>query len=127
MTPDRPPIAMHHIAAQTTMNRAAEKRRERQWLDAQRLAPEARYILIIDLKFAITSAPDRTRTCLRSFSARDLGELRVDLAEAYFLGIGDDDAPVFALALSPLDATALAGGPEAFAPLVDLRSLALSA
>lgn len=124
MTP-RPPVAMHHIAAQTGTNRMSEKRRDQAWLNARRVSPEARYILLIDLKFAVTSEPDRTNTRLRMFAARDLDGMPVDLAEAYFLGVGDEGTPVFALALSPLDATRLPGGSEAFAPLVDLRTLAL--
>jgi NAD+ diphosphatase len=123
----RPPIAMHHIAAQTGMDRMSEKRRDEAWLAARRISPEARYMLLIDLKFAIASDADRTNTRLRMVTARDLAGMPVDLAEAYFLGVGDDGAPVFALALSPLDATRLPGGGEAFAPLVDLRTLALSA
>ena len=103
----------------------SEKRRDREWLAAQRISPEARYMLLIDLKFAVTSEPDRTNTRLRMFAARELEGMPVDLAEAYFLGVGDDGAPIFALALSPLDATRLPGGSEAFAPLVDLRTLAL--
>jgi NAD+ diphosphatase len=123
----RPPITMHHIAAQTAMNRMGEKRRDQEWLDALRISPDARYVLLIDLKFAITSDPDRTNTRLRTFAANDLAEVPVNLAEAYFLGVGEDGAPVFALALSPADATRLPGGGETFGPLVDLRTLALGA
>ena len=123
----RPPLTMHHISAQTHMNRMGEKRRDREWLEARRLSPDARYMLLIDLKFAITSDPDRTNTRLRMFTARDLDNLPVEIAEAYFLGVGDDGAALFALALSPADATRLSGGAEAFAPLVDLRTLALTA
>lgn len=121
----RPPMTMHHIPAQTAMNRMGEKRRDREWLAALRISPEARYVLLIDLKFAIVSHPGQTNARLRMVSAKDLADLPVNLAEAYFLGVGDDGAPVFALALSPLDATRLPGGAEAFAPLVDLRTLAL--
>jgi NAD+ diphosphatase len=125
--PERPPITMHHIAAQTAMNRMGEKRREQEWLDARRISADARYILLIDLKFAITSDADRTNTHLRMFAPDELAEVPVNLAEAYFLGVSDDDTPVFGLALSPADATRLPGGGEAFAPLVDLRTLALGA
>jgi NAD+ diphosphatase len=123
----RPPITMHHIAAQTGVNRMGEKRRDEDWLGARRISPQARYMLLIDLKFAISSAPDRTNTRLRMLAVEDLAGIQIDLTEAYFLGVGDAGAPLFALALSPLDATRLPGGGEAFAPLVDLRTLALGA
>ena len=121
----RPPITMHHISAQTFMNRMGEKRRDEEWLDARRISPDARYLLLIDLKFAVTSDPDRTNTRLRMFAPEELAELPVPLAEGYFLGARDDGAPIFALTLSPADATRLFGDGEAFAPLVDLRTLAL--
>ena len=88
---------MHHIAAQTHMNRMGEKRRDQEWLDTQRISPEARYILLIDLKFAITSDADRTNTRLRMLTPDELAEVPVDLAEAYFLGVGDHGAAIFAL------------------------------
>ena len=121
---DRPPISMHHIASQTVLDRMGEKRRHRGWIDAQRASQAARFYLIIDLKFAITSRKDRTDTHIRTFSAGDLGAAKINTSGAFFLGIRDDGAPVFAVALSQADAVAARGGADAFAPLVDLRSLA---
>lgn len=121
---DRPPIKLAHIAAQTVLNRAGEKRNDQDWIDAQRKALNARFYLLIDLKLAIRSDPDRTNTLLRVFSAGELERLGIETAGAYFLGIGHDDSPVFAAALSVADAAALPGSADAAAPLVDLRSLA---
>jgi NAD+ diphosphatase len=117
-------IVMHHIAAQTGINRMGEKRRERDWLDAQRASPEARFTLMVDLKFAILSNEDRSGTRLRLFTKDALTEAGLDPGEASFLGIEDGRTPLFSLAISPAEAAHLPGGPESFAPLVDLRTLA---
>ncbi|WP_088348928.1 MULTISPECIES: NAD(+) diphosphatase [Rhodomicrobium] len=121
---DRPQLIIPHITAQTAFDRAAEKRRDTEWLDTQRASPEARLFLLIDLKFAIRSDPDRSKTRLRPFTARELGSVGLEMAGASFLGIAEDGAPLFALCLSPSEAARLPDGAETFAPLVDLRTLA---
>ncbi len=123
----QPPIPMHHIAAQTAIGRMAEKRRDRTWLEAQQTSRNARFYLLIDLKFAIESDSDRTNTRLRAFKAGELSAAGIETGGAYFLGASEEGVPLFALALSPGDAARLPAGPEAFAPLVDLRTLAIQA
>jgi NAD+ diphosphatase len=124
---ERAAITMHHIAAQTVMNRRGEMRRDREWIEAQRSSPEARYCLMIDLKFAITSNADRTNTRLREFSAAELAAANLDFQAALFLGVDEGGTPRFALALAPHEATKLPGGADSLAPIVDLRTLALGA
>lgn len=121
---DRPPIKLLHIAAQTRLDRAGEKRQDPQWVDARRSSPRARFYLLIDLRFAITSEPDRTNTRLRQFSAQELKEHGVETGAAYFLGLDGEDVPVFAAALTLADAAQMPGIADIAAPLVDLRSLA---
>ncbi len=121
---DRSAIRMQHIAAQTAVNRMGEKRRDAAWIDAQRASGAAQFYLVIDLKFAITSRDDHTNTHLRAFSAMDLRRVGIDPSGGFFLGVREDGAPLFAVALSQAEAAVLKGGPDILAPLVDLRSLA---
>ena len=118
---------MHHIAAQTHMNRMGEKRRDREWLDRARASPEARFYMLIDLKLAIRSDADRTNTRLRNSMPARCGQAGLDMAEACFLGVRDDGAPLSSRWRCPADAARLPGGCEGFEPLVDLRTLALRA
>jgi NAD+ diphosphatase len=122
---ERSPISMRHIAPQTVLNRMGEKRGDKAWLEAQLASPDARFFLLIDLKLAIASAPDRTNTRLRFFTAGELRDAGIDPSASYFLGVAGDGAPVFALALTPVGALLPPGGPSSFEPLVDLRSLAI--
>lgn len=120
-----PPLPASHIRPQLGLNRFGEKRADREWIDGQRGAPGARYILLADLKLAIVSNAERTRTQLRFFAGEELAGLGLDLKEAFFLGKTQDDIAHFALTLTPGRMAAIAGDPERFGPLVDLRSLAL--
>jgi NAD+ diphosphatase len=122
---DRPPISMQHIAPQTVLDRMGEKRPDRAWIEAQRVSPDARFHLLIDLKFAIRSNPDRTNTHLRSFTAAELTNAGIDPSGSYFLGVDESAVPVFAVAVSGPDSMTLPGGADAFAPLVELRSLVI--
>lgn len=121
---ERPPIEFRHITAQTVLNRVGEKRRDEPWIEAQRLRPNARFHLLIDLRFAILSDADRQNTRLRSFSVDDLAGLGIAAASAFFLGLDAHDSPVFVVALAAAEASVLPDGENSAAPLVDLRSLA---
>jgi NAD+ diphosphatase len=118
------PVKQMHIAAQTALDRTGEKRNAPEWIEAQRASPNARFYLLIDLRFAIASDTDRTSTRLRGFSAIQLETLGVKTGDAYFLGLDHTETPVFAAALSIADAAVLPAIADAAAPLVDLRSLA---
>jgi NAD+ diphosphatase len=121
--PTQPPATlMRHIQPQLSLNRWGERRADREWIDSQRTAADARYILLVDLKLAIVSNEERTQTRLRYFAGGALISLGVKLSDTFFLGVAEDGAPCFAAALAP---TQIADAAERFAPLVDLRSLAL--
>ena len=62
---------------------------------------------------------------MRRYTAADLAALRVPVKDAFLLGIGADGAPTFAATLSASDLAAMGAAAERFAPLVDLRTLAL--
>ncbi len=121
---DRSSIEIRHMAAQTGFPRIGEKRRDAAWIDAQKALPDARFFLLVDLKLPIVSDADRMNTRLREYRAGDLTALRIKLDDACFLGMREG-APVFSVSVSAADAVAFTGGEEAFAPLVDLRTLAI--
>jgi NAD+ diphosphatase len=123
--PTPPSTPMRHILPQLSLNRRGERRSDRDWIDGLRAAPAARYILLADLKLAIVSNPERTRTRLRIFSGGELTELGLNLKDAFFLGQAEDGAPHFAIALTVAEMAAIPDAAGLLAPLVDLRSLAL--
>ena len=119
------PIQMQHIRPQLTLNRLGERRRDAAWLDGLRASPKARYILLADLKLAITSNADRTETRLRGFAGPEIADAGVGLGDTCFLGLDDDAAPLFAASITSTRSAHMAIAAERLAPLVDLRSLAV--
>jgi NAD+ diphosphatase len=119
------PIVMQHIRPQLSLDRLGGQRGNAASIDALRAAPSARYLLIADLKFAVVSNEDRTETKLRTFDSWTLGNLGLNVRDAFLLGVGADGAPTFAVSLSAAEIAAMGAAAEQFAPLVDLRSLAL--
>lgn len=118
-------IAVEHIGAQLSLDRMGERREDEAWIAAQRASPEARVYVLADLKLAVVSDPERTSAALRAFSPAELAGLGLGTGGASFLGVTEDGAPRFSLALSQGQAAALTGGAEALGPLADLRTLAL--
>jgi NAD+ diphosphatase len=118
-------IAMHHIPPQLNLDRASARRGDAAWIESQRRDPEARYLLVADLKLAVVSNAERTQTALRRFAAQELAGVRLDIADMLFLGVAGSGAPCFAAALGPHQLAAMRSAIEQFAPFVDLRSLAL--
>lgn len=120
-----PLIVMQHIRPQLSLNRMGGQRGDTARIDAQRTSPQARYILLADLKLAIVSNEERTEAALRRFRAGELADAGIGIADAVFLGVAADGAPTFAAVLSAAEMARLAGGVEQLGTLVDLRSLAL--
>jgi NAD+ diphosphatase len=118
-------IAMHHIPPQLSLDRAGARRGDAAWIEGLHGHPEARYILVADLKLAVVSTAERAETVLRSFTAQELAGVRLDIADVLFLGLAGNGAPHFAVALGPHQLAAMHSAIEQFAPFVDLRSLAL--
>lgn len=117
-------IQMHHIMAQTALNRMGERRRDSEWLKELKTSPNAVIHLLADLKIAIDSSPDRAEAQLRGYSAKQLSDVNINADEACFLGLTDEGVPRFVIGLSPAQLASYPGGEDAFAPLVDLRTLA---
>jgi NAD+ diphosphatase len=121
-------IVMPTIRPQLALNRMGEKRGDRAWLDGLRTSPEARYVLLADLKLAVVSNAERTQTRLRTLrGANEVLDCGVALRDALFLGLAEDGAPWFAAPLVSSQGAAGTQAAERYAPFVDLRSLALQA
>jgi NAD+ diphosphatase len=122
--PTQPPsIVMHHIRPQLSIDRAGGRRSDAAWIAGLHAHPEARYILLADLKLAVVQSAEKT--ALRGFTAADLANVRLDLADVFLLGLSEHGAPVFAVALAEHLLSAFASELERFTPFVELRSLAL--
>ena len=122
----QPPfIVMQHIRPQLSLDRRGGKRGKAEWIESQRNHPQARYILLANLKFSVSSDAERTWAALRSFTAAELSDIRLDMADVLFLGVQSDGAPLFAVSLEAHMLAALGTAAERFDPLVDLRTLAL--
>jgi NAD+ diphosphatase len=118
-------ILMHHIRPQLSLDRLGGQRGNAAAIEALRAHPDARFILLANLKLAVRSDEARTQTALRGFTAAELADVRLDVADVLFLGVEPGGAPVFAVALEAHMLAALGSAADQFAPLVDLRSLAL--
>ena len=118
-------IAMHHILPQLSLDRRGGQRGDAAYLDALRARADARYLLLANLKLAIRSDEARTHTALRSFTAAELADVRLDVADVLFLGVQPDGVPVFAVSLEAHMLAAMGSAAARLDPLVDLRSLAL--
>jgi NAD+ diphosphatase len=119
-------IVMRHITPQLSIDRKGGQRGNAAAIDKLRHLPEARFLLIADLKFAVVSNPERTETALRLFTREMLEAIGCNMLESFFLGIAEDGSPRFGAAISAAHLAAMGAGAEDLSPLIDLRSLALA-
>lgn len=120
-----PSIVMHHIRPQLSIDRAGGRRSDAAWIEGLRAHPQVRHILLADLKLAVAPNDGGGATVLRGLTAADLAGIRLELADIFFLGLTEQGAPVFAVALPSHLVTAYASELEPLGPFVELRALAL--
>jgi NAD+ diphosphatase len=120
-----PSIVMQHIRPQLSIDRIGGRRGDAAWIEGMLAHPQARYLLLADLRPAVVSDADDRASALRSFATGDLTGIRLDLADVVFLGLAEQDAPVFAVALGAHLLAAFGSVLEGCGPFVELRSLAL--
>ena len=117
---------MPTVAATTLLDRAGQKRADEAWIAAQRAADSGRYLIFCDLKPVIVPRPDRASATLRWLSRADVAAMKLDEADALFLGLDRaNGAPHFALAITDHRARTIPGAVELLRPAVDLRTLAM--
>lgn len=115
-------IAMHHIRPQLSLDRKGGKRGDAAWIEAQRQDARARFLLLANLKVAVT---DEAGGALRLFRADELAPVRLDVADVLFLGLREDGAPMFAVSVDQHLFAAVGGAVEGLGPFAELRALAL--
>lgn len=111
------------IAAETRLDRRGDRRTDTEWVRRRLHSPEARVLLLIDLKVPILPSEADHEAAVRWLTPDDKALKHVPAEEFIFLG-ERDGASLFAANLAPYlpEADAIA---EAFRPCVDLRSLAV--
>ncbi|GBE44328.1 NADH pyrophosphatase [bacterium BMS3Bbin10] len=123
--PDAKDFPQFSIRSEHALDRMAEKRGDRGWLEERLAAGGSRFLLLANLSLAVNSNADRSETSLRWHSAGEIGKLGLDRTRAILLGCDAGGHGVFAVSLSEAEASSVPGGMDALKPLVDLRSLAL--
>ena len=123
--PGRQDFPQPHIGAEQTLDRMAEKRNDKAWIEEQLADANSRFLLFADLSLAVDANADRSETKLRWYTPDQVRELGADLSESFLLGCNGENHAVFAVSLSEAQAKTVPGGMDALKPLVDLRSLAM--
>ncbi len=111
------------IAAEARLDKASAKRSDKDWLAQQLVSPDAHFLILLDLKIAVISTPDRLKTNLHWVTARQIEEWKLSASKAVLLGIDANGAAHFSLALSAAEAARHADVAQIMSPFVDLRSL----
>ncbi len=109
-TPDRQDFPKPHIGAEKTLDRMAEKRSDKAWIDEQRTSKNSRFLLFADLSLAVVSNADKSETELRWYSTDEIQKLGVELQDTLLLGCNTDGHAVFAVSLKEAEAKAVPGG-----------------
>jgi hypothetical protein len=116
---------MPTVGATTMLDRLAHKRSDPEFVKSKLAAPDARFLLLADLKPVIRSNPERTTAKLAWFSFEELTQFGLPVADALFLGVDEKSAGYFALAVTEHRTRHVPGAVEKLRPIVDLRSLAM--
>jgi NAD+ diphosphatase len=116
---------MPTVGATTMLDRLSSKRSEEAFVKSQLDRPGARVLLLADLKPVVRSNPERTVSRLAWFSPGELSELKLPVADAFFLGVDQAAVPYFVLAVTEHRTRHVPGAVEKLRPIVDLRSLAM--
>ena len=112
------------LSAQTSFQRASEKRTDTAYLSAARDSADARVLALFDLRVPILPSEDGSTARIRWLTFHAVGTIAKPV-DTVFLGESDNGAPLFGCNFSPLQLSKVPAIAEAMKPLVDLRSLAV--
>lgn len=112
------------VGAQLSLNRAAVERKSAAWLAQRMTAPDTQFMILADLKLAVSSPPDRSCTDIRWFTLEDIERLKLVGCETIFLGLTATGGSRFCIHASAMGCSGLNSTAEVLRPIVDLRSLA---
>lgn len=111
------------FGAQIGLDRASERRSDKSWVAARLHSPQARFLVLADLKLAVRSNEALTETRINWFTGGDLARLAIPLTTAKLLG-QDAGHCYFSVDLRPSELIQ-EDRLSALKPLVDIRSLAI--
>lgn len=120
------PVGWHSapgLAAMTSLERAAALRGDAAAMQRLRTTASARCLLIADGRLVIDATADRSRASLRRQRIDQLAAIAIPPQRASLIGVDAAGAALFAIALSPGEATRAAAAGLSLAPAVDIRSL----
>ncbi len=120
------PLIAPKLAAQTGLERRSDKRADTAFIGKARANPDAKVLVLFDLRVPIVSPADRAEARLHWLSFQKLQAI-AEPSEFVFLGEEKTGAPVFSCNFQPLQTVNAAAALEEMKPLVDLRSLAVQA
>ncbi|MGI9386485.1 MAG: NAD(+) diphosphatase [Methyloligellaceae bacterium] len=113
------------IGTMLHVDRKSAERSDRTWVEAQCSRPDARFMILIDLKPILEKGSDFSNAKVRWFSAEERVSFQLLENEVVFMGIDDGNHPYFSIALTEAEARRLFGDIEQLQPLIELRSLAI--
>ncbi len=120
------PLIAPKLAAQTSLERRSDKRTDAAFIGEACANPDAKVLVLFDLRVPIVSPAGRAEARLRWLSFQKVQAIAKP-SEFVFLGEEKTGAPVFACNFQPLQTVNAAAALEEMKPLVDLRSLAVQA
>lgn len=116
---------MPTLGTLTSLDRACERRADKDWMDAAKVDGQARFLILVEFKPAISPNEDQSQASLRWFTRSDIDEFGLKREEPVFLGLGVDGAPHFSINITEHRARVVPEGPFVLKPYVDVRSLAM--
>ncbi len=118
------PVIPPKLTAQTGLERRSDKRTDAAYIGEARANPDAKVLVLVDLRVPIVSSADRAKAQLHWLSFHKVQAIAKP-SEFVFLGEEETGTPVFACNFQPFQTVNAAAALEVMKPLVDLRSLAV--
>lgn len=113
------------IGPTSELDRLSGKRSDTEWMNALRQKPEARFLVLVDLKPVVTKSQSGGKMDICWFTPKDLATLNINTRDAFFLGKDQASRSFFALELD-LDIVANIADPEGQLKTTEsLKTLAL--
>lgn len=113
------------IGTMLHVDRKSADRADCNWVETQYSRPEARFMVLIDLKPVLANGANLSAQEIRWFSTDERAQFGLAEKEVLFLGMDGANHPYFSIALSESEAKKVMGDVEQFQPLIELRSLAI--
>ena len=120
-------LEMPTIGSVQGLERLSEKRTDPDWIAARLADEKTRILLLIDLEVSVPENGSGPVSEIRWYSASELRDLGLDLVDAIFLGVDEENRAYFAADFWRSKTPSLDDKIDRFEPLADMWSLALGA